>query len=87
MSLAAEPSTVKRALSAHAAIGLLGGALLYLVCLSGTVLVLYEELQRLEQPAAPEMTAIAPAAVQRGIEAVLATEADETPDSTRPSGR
>ena len=79
MSLAAEPSTVKRALSAHAAIGLLGGALLYLVCLSGTVLVLYEELQRLEQPAAPEMTAIAPAAVQRGIEAVLATEADETP--------
>ena len=79
MSLAAEPTTVKRALSAHAAIGLLGGALLYLVCLSGTVLVLYEELQRLEQPAAPEMTAIAPAAVQRGIEAVLATEADETP--------
>ena len=78
MSLALEPSTVKRALSAHAAIGLIGGALLYLVCFSGTVLVLYEELQRFEQPAAPEMSSIEPAAVQRGVEAVLASEDEPT---------
>ncbi len=75
MKLVPEPATVKSALSAHAAIGLLAGALLYLVCLSGTVLVLYEEWQRFEQPNAPEMTAIDPDAVQRGIAAVLETEA------------
>lgn len=78
MSLALEPSIVKRGLSAHAAIGLIGGALLYLVCLSGTVLVLYEEWQRFEQPAAPEMTSISPAAVQRAVAQVLATEAEPT---------
>lgn len=74
MNLVPEPATVKSALSAHAAIGLLAGALLYLVCLSGTVLVLYQEWQRFEQPDAPEMTAIDPDAVQRGIAAVIGTE-------------
>ncbi len=76
MTIAPEKATVKKALSAHAAIGLLGGALLYLICLSGTVLVLYEEWQRFEQPYAPEMTAISPAAVQTGVEHVLARETD-----------
>jgi uncharacterized iron-regulated membrane protein len=75
VSAVPEPSSVKRALSGHAAIGLLTGALLYIVCLTGTVSVFYQELQRLEQPDAPEMTAIAPEALQRGIEAVLASEA------------
>ena len=79
MKLAFHSDTVKHSLSAHAAIGLLAGALLYLVCLSGTVLVLYEEWQRIEQPAAPEMDSIAPAAVQRAVEKVLASEAGETP--------
>ena len=69
MTLALETSTVKRSLSAHAAIGLLAGALLYIVCLSGSLLVFYEEWQRLETPAAPRMTAIDPDAVQR-LEAV-----------------
>lgn len=78
MTIAPEPSIVKRGLSAHAAIGLIGSALLYLVCLSGTVLVLYEEWQRLEQPAAPEMATITPAAVQRAVEAVLASEEKPT---------
>lgn len=69
-----KPSSVKRALSGHAAIGLLASALLYLVCLTGTVSVFYPELQRFEQRDVPEMAAIAPAAVQRGVEAVLASE-------------
>ena len=77
MTAAPEASTVKRALSAHAAIGLLASALLYLVCLTGMVAVFHSELQRLEQRNAPEMTAIAPEAVQRGVAAVLATEAGE----------
>jgi uncharacterized iron-regulated membrane protein len=79
MSAAPEPSSVKRALSAHAAIGLITGGLLYLVCLTGTVAVFYPELQRLEQPNAPEMETIAPEAVQRGVEAVLASEKGKPP--------
>lgn len=75
MSAAIEPGTVKRALSAHAAIGLVAGALLYLVSLTGTICVFAKELQRIEQPAAPEMAHISPDAVQRGVEAMLAAEA------------
>lgn len=75
MTRTIEPGTAKKALSAHAAIGLLAGALLYIVSLTGMMAVFYEELQRIEQPGAPEMPAIAPAAVQRGVEAVLASEA------------
>lgn len=74
MTLAFSKDTVQRALSGHAAIGLLASALLYLICLTGTVVVLYQEWQRIEQPGAPEMAAIAPDAVQRGVAAVLATE-------------
>jgi uncharacterized iron-regulated membrane protein len=75
MTVAPERSTVKRALSAHAAIGLLAGALLYIVSLTGTLAVFYEEWQRIEQPGAPEMAAIDRQAVQRGVAAVLASEA------------
>lgn len=75
MRLVPESGTVKRALAAHAALGLLAGALLYIVCLTGTVAVFYEEWQRIEQPQAPEMAAIEPQALQRGIAAVLASEA------------
>lgn len=75
MSNAIEVGTVKKALSAHAAIGLIAGALLYIVSLTGTVAVFSQELQRVEQPDAVEMAAISPAAVQRGVKAVLASEA------------
>ena len=79
MTVAPDSSTVKRALSAHAAIGLLAGALLYIVCLSGTLLVFYEEWQRFEQATPPQMTEIDPDAVQRGMAAILATERGKTP--------
>lgn len=65
---------VQRALSAHAAIGLLASALLYLVCLTGTVVVFYPEWQRIEQPRAPEMRRIAPSLVQKAVADVLTTE-------------
>jgi uncharacterized iron-regulated membrane protein len=79
MTVAPDGTTVKRALSAHAAIGLLAGALLYIVCLSGTLLVFYEEWQRFEQASPPQMTQIDPDAVQRGMEALLATERGKPP--------
>lgn len=78
MSGTIEPSTVKRSLSAHAAIGLVAGALLYLVSLTGTIAVFYSELQRVEQPDVPEMSTIDPQAVQRGVEEVLKGEAGKS---------
>lgn len=67
----------KSALSAHSAIGLVVGALLYIVCVTGTLSVFYPELQRLEQWSAPEMGSISPEAVQRGVEEVLTRERAE----------
>ena len=52
MTRAIEATTVKKSLSAHAAIGLLASALLYIVSLTGSVAVFYQELQRIEQTAA-----------------------------------
>ena len=71
--------TVRRSLSAHSAIGLVCCALLYLICVSGTAIVLYEEWQRFEQSSAPEMESIAPQAVDRAIANVLAREAGTDP--------
>ncbi|HEX8486479.1 PepSY-associated TM helix domain-containing protein [Sphingomonas sp.] len=79
MTIAPNAATVRNALSAHAAIGLLAGALLYLVCLSGTLLVFHEEWQRIEQRDAPEMARVDPQAVQRGLTAVLDREKGKPP--------
>ncbi|GHA17349.1 hypothetical protein GCM10008090_28800 [Arenicella chitinivorans] len=43
-----------RSLNVHAYLGLMVGALMYLICLSGSLAVYYEELERWEQPAAQE---------------------------------
>ncbi|MHA3840313.1 PepSY-associated TM helix domain-containing protein [Sphingomonas aestuarii] len=72
------PDLVRRALSGHAAIGLLAGALLYILCLSGTLIVVHQEWQRWEQPTIAEATTISPEAVQRAAQAILATEPRET---------
>jgi uncharacterized iron-regulated membrane protein len=77
-SLSKRPGLVQRALSGHAAIGLLTGALLYLVCLSGALAVLQEHLQRWEEPRAAETAAISPEAAQRGLETVLARQGKPT---------
>jgi len=74
---ATTPSPLRTALSAHSAVGLIVGALLYIVCVTGTLVVFYPEMQRLEQLDAPEMAAIAPQGVQRGVTEVLARERAE----------
>ncbi|MCJ2184692.1 PepSY domain-containing protein [Novosphingobium sp. 1949] len=73
-----QPGFVQRALAGHAALGLLIGGLLYLVCLSGALAVFQQDLQRWEEPGAPEMTAISPQAVQRAIETTLARQGKPT---------
>lgn len=70
---------VRRALSGHAALGLLAGALLYIIALSGGLIVIHEEWQRWEQPNIAEMTSMTPEAVQRTVERVLASEAGKPP--------
>ena len=45
---------VKNALSSHSWLGLCVGALMYLVCLSGALLVFFEEFERWEQPGIQE---------------------------------
>ena len=45
---------VKSCLQGHAWIGLLLGAFMYLICLSGTLAVFFEEIERWEQPVAEE---------------------------------
>ena len=67
---------VKRALSGHAALGLLAGALIYLIAITGTLIVVLERWQRWEQPAVAETQILSPAAAQAAIPNVLAREAD-----------
>lgn len=66
---------VRRALAGHSAVGLVAGALLYILCVTGSAIVIHEEWQRWEQPRIAEARAVTPAAVQRGVETVLASEA------------
>lgn len=77
MTLALSKDTVRKAISAHSALGLICCALLYLICATGTAIVLYEEWQRFEQRDVPEMTDISAVSVQRGIENVLASESNK----------
>ena len=41
---------VKNSLSSHSWLGLMAGSLMYIICLSGTLVVFYEEIERWEQP-------------------------------------
>jgi uncharacterized iron-regulated membrane protein len=64
-------SVVKQSLASHAWLGLLCGGLMYLICLSGTLVVFYQELERWEQPEIAESLRYDPAAVQRAVSEAL----------------
>lgn len=57
------PRFVARMLSGHTVVGLAASVLLYVLCLSGTVMVFHEEFARWEQPGSPEFQDVQPAAV------------------------
>ena len=63
MRLSLSPEFVKQSLGAHTWLGLVVGAAMYLICLSGTLLVFHEELARWEQPEIQEFTSYDPAVV------------------------
>ena len=66
-----KPSFVSAMLAGHSALGLLFAALIYILCISGTVLVLAYEIDRWENPNAPMLETVdAPllaAALETGI--------------------
>ena len=66
---------VQRALGGHAAIGLLASALLYLIALSGTLIVVHDRWQRWEQPGVSETVTISPDAAQAALVAGAAVDA------------
>jgi uncharacterized iron-regulated membrane protein len=69
------PGFVRRMLSGHSVLGLTAAVLMYILCVSGTFAVLYEELGRWEQPAVRESPTYSPEAVQRAAEEALAAAA------------
>ena len=72
-----ETSFVKRALSGHASVGLLAGALIYLIAITGAMIVVHDRWQRWEQPDLVETGEhLSPQAAQASLANVLAREGD-----------
>ena len=73
---------VARMLSAHAGIGVVLGALLYIVSLSGVLVVFHAEFARWEQPHITEVSAASPELAARAAQTLLdhASAAGETPE-------
>ena len=68
------PKRVARALEAHSVIALALGGLIYILALTGTLSVFNHDIQRWEQPAAPEMSSISPEAAARAAKTVFDSE-------------
>ena len=65
---------VRRALGGHAAIGLLASGLLYIIALTGTIVVIHDRWQRWEQPGVGETATLSPEAAQVAMPNTLAQD-------------
>src|SRR5690606_34624892 len=63
---------VRAVLRGHSSLGLAFAALIYLICLSGSIAVFAHEFQRWESAGGPRVTAVSPHAVQRAFEGAIA---------------
>lgn len=63
---------VRAVLRGHGSLGLAFAALIYLICLSGSIAVFAHEFQRWESADAPQVTSVTPDAVQRAFEGAIA---------------
>lgn len=63
---------VRAVLRGHSSLGLAFAALIYLICLSGSIAVFAHEFQRWESATAPQVTAVTPDAVQTAFEGAIA---------------
>lgn len=73
------PALVKQTLAAHSWIGLLVGALMYIVCLTGTLAVFYEEFERWEQPHIEEYLEYDPVLLEKTFNEALKSIPNITP--------
>jgi uncharacterized iron-regulated membrane protein len=71
---------VRKMLAGHAALGLSMGAMIYVVCVSGTLAVMYPQFERWEQPDAAEFLTYTPEAVSAAAQSVMATATARAPD-------
>jgi len=71
-------SAGKSALAAHSWLGVFLGVFLFLVCLSGTIAVFHQELERWEQPGISEMSSVSPETVNAAMGAFVAKQPEET---------
>ena len=74
-----DPNLVKNSLSAHSWLGLLVGALMYAICLSGALLVFHAELEQWEQPDVEEFSSIDVAGMEQMFNNYLRSAAEVTP--------
>jgi uncharacterized iron-regulated membrane protein len=74
----ASQERVSSALSAHAVMGVVMGALLYVISLSGALIVFENQIAWWEQPVAPRVTAMTPEAVDAAARAVAAADTEPT---------
>lgn len=74
------PELVRRSLDSHSSIGLVVGVLMYLICLTGTLVTLAEAFERWEQPGIAEFSEVDPAAIETAM-AQFRSEVNEEPES------
>ena len=67
MKISLPANLVRRSLASHSWLGLLLGMLMYLICLSGTIVIFYEEIERWEQPLAEEYQAMDPELIEHAF--------------------
>lgn len=80
----ADAAFVRDQLIGHKILGLAMAAVMYLICLSGTAAVFYREFERWENPARPEMSQVAPAAVAKVAADIRAVSRADPPQAGKP---
>ena len=74
----ASSARVARSLSAHSVTGLIISAVLFIICLSGTLAVFEDEIGWWELPETPAVSFVTPEAAQKGSEAAFAKDPETT---------
>lgn len=80
MKFSLSPALVKSSLASHSWIGLLVGFLMYLICVSGSLVVFSGYLKRWEQAAVAEYQTLVPAAATAAYQELLARKPDISGD-------
>src|SRR5690606_23714598 len=71
------PQLVKSSLSSHSWLGLMVAGLMYLICLSGTLVIFYEEIERWEQPVAEESMSVDPLLAEESFNRYMSSSETE----------